>query len=70
MNAPDRFVQILVVNLAGISASVLGFSLFPIVHPSSRIMIPSRTQGVKHEALMRGNLSRFRPMTYISTTLF
>lgn len=62
MNAPDRFVQILVVKLARISASVLKFYLFLIIHPSLRLMIPSRTQGTKLEALMRGILSCFRPM--------
>lgn len=62
MNAPDRLVQILVVNLARISASVLKFYLSLIVHTLSRIMIPSRTQGAKPEALMRGILSCFRPM--------
>lgn len=61
MNAPDRFVQILVVKLARIFASVLKFYLF-LVHPSSIIMIPSRTRGAKPEALMRGILSCFRPM--------
>lgn len=62
MNAPDRFVQILVVNLARISASVLKFYLSLIVHPSLRIMIPSRNQGAKPEASMRGIISCFKPM--------
>lgn len=61
MNAPDRFVQILVVNLARISASVLKFYLSSTVHPSSIIMISSRIQGAKLEALMRGILSCFKP---------
>lgn len=53
MNAPDRFVQILVVNLARISRFLLKFFL-SLIPPLSRIMISSRNQGSEPGALLSG----------------
>lgn len=54
MNAPDRFVQILVVNLARISRFLLKFCLSLIPPSLSRIMIFSRNQGSEPGALLSG----------------
>lgn len=62
MNAPDRFVQILVVNLARISVFLFKLYLSFIAPSLSKIMISSRNQGAEPEALIRGNLSCFRPV--------